>query len=249
MKKLETFIFVHDQNIIVDFEEKQKFKSLGDLKYVLVGMGNYDKVENNQKVIICQKYDNHMEDFPKMTSYTGWYILWKYNLINSEYVNLFEYDVNCSDNFHEIVLSKLTSDVDCVSYFPMNLSDPVYIKMRQYVNELINSIKQKTKVDIDQIINEKIKNDYFSFWGSSSNSTWKVSVWKNYMEWFDQFVDDILDSNFCGHMHERSISFFHFIFNCKVIDIKNIMTHFQFNTHGTSPLAKDRFNQLYKNLF
>ena len=62
-------------------------------------------------------------------------------------------------------------------------------------------------------------------------------------------VDDILDSNFCGHMHERSISFFHFIFNCKVIDIKNIMTHFQFNTHGTSPLAKDRFNQLYKNLF
>jgi hypothetical protein len=87
-----------------------------------------------------------------------------------------------------------------------------------------------------------------SLWSSSSNSTWKVSELKNYIIWFEQFIDDIKNSLYCGHIHERSLSFFYFIYNLNVFNTQNLMTHYQLNTHGTSPLPPERFNQLYNNL-
>ena len=63
-----------------------------------------------------------------------------------------------------------------------------------------------------------------------------------------KFIDDIKENQFCGHMHERSLSFYYFINELKVYNTKNLMTHFQLNTHSTSPLPPDRFNSLYSNL-
>ena len=43
---METYIFVHNQNIILDFIESKKFNDLGLVKYVFLGDSNIDKIEN-----------------------------------------------------------------------------------------------------------------------------------------------------------------------------------------------------------
>jgi hypothetical protein len=68
------------------------------------------------------------------------------------------------------------------------------------------------------------------------------------MDWMNNFIDDIKDDNFCGQMHERSLSMFYYIHNLNVIMTNGLMSHFQLNTHGTSPLPPDRFKKLYNNL-
>jgi hypothetical protein len=249
MKTIETFIFVHDQEIILDFLEKKKFSNFKSLKYVLVGNNPFNKVENMENVIIARKYDNNIENYPKLTSFTGWYLLWKNNLVNSEYVNLFEYDIICVDQFEKINSDSVNKNYDFIGYFPMSVSDPVYVQMRQYSDFLVSSIKKNTNVDVYKIVDEKFKENFFTTWSSSSNSTWKTEVWEDYMSWFENFLDDIKEGEYCGHMHERSLSFFYFINNLKVHEIPNIMSHFQLNTHGTSPLPKERFDQLYNKLF
>jgi hypothetical protein len=90
----QTFIFVHEQNIILDFKNHNKFSNLNNVKYVFLGKNDTDKIESLNDVIICRNLPNNIEDYPNLTSFSCWYALWKNNMYNSNYINLFEYDVN-----------------------------------------------------------------------------------------------------------------------------------------------------------
>jgi hypothetical protein len=248
INKVDTFIFVHDQEIIIDFNTKNRFSDFESFKYVFLSNRPTDKIEHLENVIIVKNLDINIEQYPKFTSFTGWYALVKNKLINSEYVNLFEYDVNYVPEFIDINNQLVKNGFDFIGYFPMLITDPVYVTQKQYTDVLIKSIKNKTNVNIYDIINKILSKNKLSLWSSSSNSTWRVSELIKYVDWFSQFIDDIKDNQFCGHMHERSLSFYYFINELMVYNTKNLMTHFQLNTHGTSPLTTDRFNSLYSNL-
>lgn len=245
---ISTFIFIHDQDILIKYLNAGKFKNIPNLKFVFLGNKPNDKIKNLDNIIVSKDLPLNIEEYPKFTSFTGWYSLWKNNLIKSDYVNLFEYDINYVKQFPKINLDLINKNFDFIGYFPMSINDPVYIKMRQYVDNLIISIKNKTNIDIDNLINILYNKNKNTVWSSSSNSTWKVSEWVKYMNWFSNFIDDIKENPYCGHMHERSISFFYFINNLNIINMTHLMEHLQLNTHGTSPLEKERFNNLYNNL-
>lgn len=242
MKSLETFIFVHDQEIVLDFLNKKKFSDLENFKWVFLGNRPTDKISDLNNLIIAKDLPINIENYPKFTSLTGWYALYKNGYLNSEYVNLFEYDIKYVPEFIDINKEMLKRDFEFVGYFPMSIQDVVYIKQSQYSKELTDAVKKHSGFDIIEMINNLPKQ---SLWSSSSNSTWKVSVLKEYIDWFIQFIDDIKDSMYCGHMHERSLSFYYFMKNLKVQLTKGLMIHVQLNSHGTSPLPPERAKQMY----
>ena len=43
---VDTFIFIHDQEIVLDFINKNKFKDFENFKWVFLGNKPYDKIEN-----------------------------------------------------------------------------------------------------------------------------------------------------------------------------------------------------------
>jgi hypothetical protein len=139
-------------------------------------------------------------------------------------------------------------EFDFIGYFPMSITDVVYIKMTQYSKELIESIKNKLGYDMVDFINNLHKKNPNTMWSSSSNSTWKTEQLKKFIDWFTKFIDDIKESIYCGHIHERSISFYYFKENLNVYLVNNLMTHVQLNSHGTSPLSEERAIHLYKTL-
>jgi hypothetical protein len=102
----ETFIFVHDQDLIINFEENKKFENLYTYRYVFLGNRPIDKISHMDNVIIARNYEDNLEEYPLFTSYTGWYLLWKHKLIKTRYVNLFEYDIVLDNNF-SVVQSKI----------------------------------------------------------------------------------------------------------------------------------------------
>ena len=71
----ETFIFIHDQDYLLDFENKGKLNNLKSYKYVFLGNRPIDKIENLSNVIVARNLPNNIEEYPKLTSYTGWYAL------------------------------------------------------------------------------------------------------------------------------------------------------------------------------
>jgi hypothetical protein len=89
-----TFIFVHDQQIVLDYLAAGKFSDLPDVKYCFLGMRPTDRIEHLPNVIIARNLPDNIEHFPKLVAWTGWYALVRNDLITTHYVNLFEYDVN-----------------------------------------------------------------------------------------------------------------------------------------------------------
>lgn len=242
MKKLNNFIFIHDQEIILDFIQKNRFHDLENFRWVFLGNRPVDKISHLENLIIARDLKDNIEQYPKFTSLTGWYALYKNGFLDSEYVNLFEYDISYVDGFIDINKEMLKKEFDFIGYFPMRVDDIVYIKQSQYSIELTNAVKSKTGFDIVEMINKMPGN---ALWSSSSNSTWKVSSLVEYIEWFCQFIEDLKNSIYCGHMHERSLSFYYFMKNLKVSLVKNLMIHVQLNSHGTSPLPPERAKQMY----
>ena len=176
MKTVSTFIFVHDQSIILDFIKYQKFKQLDNVKYVFVGGKDTSMIESNPDVIICNKLPFNLEQYPKLTSYTGWYAIWKNGLYDSsDYLNLLEYDVNLTDNFDKIVKESLNFDV--IGYIPFNVHKNYNINVHEFIHTL--PFNKECSV--------------------TSNHTFSKKSFEDYMKWVDPLIDDIKHSELSGH--------------------------------------------------
>lgn len=243
LNEIETFIFIHDQNLLLDIIISNKFSKFKNLTWVFLGDKDTEKIRHLNNLIIVKELGINIEQYPKFTSFTGWYALCNNNLIKTDTVNLFEYDVIV--NRESYIKDFNFSETEFVGYFPMSIHDPVFINMEKYSLPLINSIKDKTNIDIKNLIHSLPKN--YS-WSSSSNSTWNVDILKNYVTWFEKFIDNIKDDKYCGHMFERSISLYHFIHQVKTHLTVGFMEHLQINSHGTSPLSNLRSQQMLKKL-
>jgi hypothetical protein len=95
--KAQTFIFVHDQYIVLDYLAAGKFNDLPDVKYVFLGMRPSDQIGqlvDMGKVIIARSLPDNIEHYPNLVAWTGWYAIARNGLITADIVNLFEYDVN-----------------------------------------------------------------------------------------------------------------------------------------------------------
>ena len=51
--KIKSFIFVHDQKIILDYIRQKKFSELENLIFVFLGYGDVQQIQNLSNVIIC----------------------------------------------------------------------------------------------------------------------------------------------------------------------------------------------------
>lgn len=241
--KIETFIFVHDQNIILDCIKYGKYKSLNNVKYVFVGDRETDKIENIDNVIISKNLKYNIEEYPKLTSYTGWYSLWKNNLITGDYLNLFEYDIELTDEFNKLkeVLEGMTPNI--IGYIPLNVHSIVYLKTPRYCKELIEGINDVYGIDTIKRINELNKDSTCSV---TSNHTFKKEIFVKYMEWVEPLLEYIKENNYSGHQIERSISLFYILnYINKVKIMSNALKHFQLDTHETQNIPKQKFNDYY----
>jgi hypothetical protein len=98
--KAQTFIFVHDQYIVLDYLAAGKFNELPDVKYVFLGQRPTDQIGHlvdMGKVIIARDLPDNIEHYPNLVAWTGWYAIARNGLITADIVNLFEYDVNLID--------------------------------------------------------------------------------------------------------------------------------------------------------
>jgi hypothetical protein len=247
--KIETFIFVHDEQIILEFLKVKKFATLPNLKYVFVGNKSVDKVKDLENVIVARNLKHNIEDYPKFTSYTGWYALWKNNLINSDYINLFEYDINIKDELSDSIENVINKDFpDFIGYQPLSLAAFDYITNIRWVSDIIPSIKKHYNVDIYDLVNKIIQNkEYDGVWSCTSNSTFSKETFNEYMVWFEKLIDDLKNTQTCGHAHERSTSFFCFIHKKNISIIRGLMSHFQLDSHKTQGHYVD-FNLSMKQL-
>lgn len=90
----KTFVFCHDQKIMLEIEQKQNLIQLPNLTWVMLGFNNFDKIKNKNNVIISNSLNKNIEHYKYLFAWTGWYSLYENGLIiDGDVVNFFEYDI------------------------------------------------------------------------------------------------------------------------------------------------------------
>lgn len=229
----ETFIFIHDQELLLQFEENKKFKNIKKYTYVFVGKRDISKIENLPNVIIARNYEDNLEEYPLFTSYTGWYILWKNNLIKTKYVNLFEYDIILSEYFQQIQSKIFYDGTDMIGYVPFPAINYQFINNPEWVENIFPAIKKIYNYDMEKNIRLLMSKNPNLYWSSTSNTTFRKEIFDEYMKWFEPIGKEIKDTRTCGHAHERSISFFYLTKNKKMMLTNGILKHLQLDSHKT----------------
>lgn len=229
----ETFIFVHDQNLILDFESKSKFSNLYKYTYVFLGNRPTDKLSDVENVLIARNYDLNLEDYPLFTSYTGWYFLWKNNLIKTKYITLLEYDVILDKNFDQIHTKFLQENVEMIGYVPFPMNHYQFVMNPEWNEHILPIIQNKNKVDLVKVFNKIVQSNPNAVWSSTSNTTFRTDIFNEYMKWFEPIGDQLKETKTCGHAHERSITYFAHIMNKKMMITNKILQHLQLDSHKT----------------
>jgi len=232
-KHVKTFIFIHDQDLLLEFERIKKFIGFSNYKYVFVGNKPVDKLVDVPNVIISRNYEGNLENYPQLTSFTGWYTLWKHNLIDSEYVNLFEYDINYVPDFETHTYKFYYEKSDMIGYIPFPANHVMFVRHKPFIDGLYNAIRTIYRIDLKSSVEEAINRGTFTHWSSTSNTTFRKDVFDKYMNWFVPLVSLIKDDKNAGHYHERSITLFS-ILNKKRMSLTNgFIKHFQMDSHKT----------------
>lgn len=231
--KIETFIFVHDQNIIIEFENHKKFSNIENYKYVFLGKGNIDKIGEMDNVIIARNYDDNIEQYPLFTSYTGWYLLWKNNLITTDYVNLFEYDVILNENFTNETSKFINGNTEMIGYVPFLVNNFQFIDNPEWNEFLLPAVNEIYETDLKMFYRGILKLNPNAIWTTTSNTTFRVDTFNEFNEWFLPISEKIKDTKTCGHAYERAISHFAYLNNKKLLITNGLLKHLQLNSHST----------------
>ena len=249
--KVQTFIFAHKQEIILDYINSSKFKFLPNVTYLLLGSGDCSQLIDKRNVIVARNLDINREEYPLFVSYTGWYALCKNNLIDddTDYVNLFEYDINLSINFDEVLFQELRKRPDAVVYTYYSIISELFL-MKEWSLKLNEVTKRLYNIDIyNYYENLSDKDNYF--WTNSTNVTLSRDLFLEFISWFENYFLDLYKSNFPGHEYERSITLFFHFKNKKLIFLRGLINHIMANSHGMTHISgtlqyKDVRNKLLK---
>lgn len=233
---VSSFMFCHDQTIIEKYIRDKRFKKLKNLTYVYVGYGDIDLIKEKNNVIIARDLESNLEQYPNFTAFTGWYLLWKNNLIKTDYVNLVEYDIEIVDEYDIYLENILTKDPKIVSYVPFSMLNYHFIANPDWVTSIFKGIKEKYKTDLSQKIISMIQNTPNKnklIWGSTSNMIFHKEIFNHYMKWFEPLIEYMKDDKNAGHGFERSITFFSLMKNVPLMYLPNVLNHIQMDSHKT----------------
>jgi hypothetical protein len=235
-KTNQTFVFIHDQDLLLEFEKNNKFKTLKNYTYVFLGSRDTSKLKDVKNLLVAKNFKKNLEDYPLFTAFTGWYMLWKNNLIKTNYVTFLEYDVVLKDFYEETISKLFYEDYDMIGYIPLKMNMYQYIKNPLWVEKLFLAIQKVHKIDMERTIKHEISIHPDIMWSSTNNITFKQEIFEEYMKWFEPLIDEIKDDKYCGHAQERAVSFFNTVKNKRISLTNGLLKHFQLNSHGTQTI-------------
>ena len=235
---IDTYIFIHDQDIVIRFEEAKKFKQLGEYTYVFLGSGEIDKLKGMSNLIVARDLPENLEEYPKFTAFSGWYALWKNNLVDTtKSILLLEYDVHLSDNFIYNLNKFADEKTPMIGMVPFPMSNYHFVMNPNWVTTINNAIKQVYRIDVVESIKRQIglmaqlKKE--TYWMSTNNIMMDNNTFNKYMKWFEPLIDYVKDDINCGHAQERCLTFYALVKKIKYTFAPNLLKHEQLDSHHT----------------
>jgi hypothetical protein len=108
-----------------------------------------------------------------------------------------------------------------------------FVNNADWNEHILPLIFKINRFDVRSYVQKLLRQNPNALWSSTSNTTFRVDIFDEYMRWFQPIAQKIKDTRTCGHAHERSITYFSFIKNKKLALTNNLLKHYQMDSHKT----------------
>jgi hypothetical protein len=231
---IETFITVHDQDIILKNEESKKYSNLSKYRYIFVGDKDTSKINHLTNIIFAKDYENNIEHLNYFVDFTSWYLIVKNNLIQTEIVSLIQYDTDITSSFEVETIQIFNSGLNFIlGYVPYPISYCDFLTCNMGAEPLNKSLTNVYNLNIYDVVNEHVKKTSDDLWPSSNNIATTKSILEKFVFWFEPVVQDMGNFKYSGHSFERSIKIFSIINNINNQYLNNVLKHNQLDSHKT----------------
>jgi hypothetical protein len=211
------FIVFHDPKSLKYFiNNNNSISSL--FNYILVGdfeiaKNYYLELKSGYHIYLPAIWKN-IEKNKNLLSFTAWYFLSKNNIVNTDFVGVFEYDTIFKQmpDHRQLKLNTITG------FYKRMLPDGLFLDL---VPGLLSNLTQKQKEKALQL----------PFWSASSNLIMPKQFLIDFVDWYMNLMPKIIKFPNLPHFHERAINVFA-ANNGYDIEISEIAEHQFLNSHG-----------------
>ena len=188
---LTNYIIFHDHKSFDYFQENNPNND--EFSYILVGENIERYYSCSARAFVASLTNHNIEHYPSLLTFTAWYLLAKNDSFHTDYIGLFEYDVEFLSNPNDIELSKDT----IYGSMARNLPD----KNGLYLESVPQFAKLLTSKEIEIARKQP-------FWNATSNFIVHKEFLIKFVDWYMQFIPEILGLKKHSHFHERAINVF-----------------------------------------
>lgn len=241
----ETFIAVHDQDLILCLENNNIFRYLKNYKYIFLGMRPVDKISMLPNVIIAREQDNNIEKYKVLCDFTGWYALIKNNIISAEYVVLIQFDSFIRYDFDKKTKKMLALYPDSIiGYQPHRIKASYFLEER-YSSGLVKCLKDLYSCDVHRLVEEALtKGD--QYWPGGTSIACSKKILCEFVEWSLPMIEILGKDPMGGHSMERSVKMYCLLHKINNEYLPEVMEHIYACSHEQS-YTSQRHQQYCRN--
>lgn len=235
---IETYITIHDSTLIHNCENTGRFASISHT-YLFVGPKPVYECDG-LKVIVCRDHSPNYEYLPHFYDFTGWFVLAKHSLINSDYAIFLQYD-------HSLIVDDIEAKtIDALQRHEMVGYSPAgpglwTLALPNFYERQLEGIKACGN-DWEALV----ASTPFTVWPTTQGIAWRTSEFREFMNWFEPAFESFKDHTFAGHLAERMIQPFLMATGMTAGFLPGSVSHESLDCHGTKDLILgniDSYNQ------
>lgn len=218
------YIISHNIKLINQYKKQiSRFKNKPNINYILVGSV---KRKSADDIIVLNNYEDNIEKYPKLCSYTAWYAIPQNKLCSTSKICLLEYDTLLYNNFFNLNDSVSNNFNGIISYSYEKFDDPIFYSETPYLE---SSLKKFYNIDLKNFIN-KYKNEYY-IWPTSTNVTMPISILNDFIKWFHPMTKMFRQRSLGSYVHERAFFVFCILNNIPIKYLSNHILHSELRSH------------------
>lgn len=244
--KIQTFVVVHDQNIILDSLKYKKYEQIDNLNFLFVGSKDTSKIEDRSDVIISRNLEHNVEQYKDFGSTTAWYSIFKNHLYDydTDYIITLEYDCLLNDLFYEQLKTFLAYEKECkiIGFIPYPVTHEAFLGPTKFTTGLIDGLKEKYSLEVSDILNST---DLQKNIALCTNTVFDVKIFELYMNWVMPLVEYVMELPLCGHFIERSLPVFYLIKKIDFAIMLNSVENLALNSTGGQSIPEEKFSEFY----
>ncbi len=227
--EIETFVIVHDQDLLLACEQEGRFAGLSHFQYLFVGPREVSRLAGLSNVIVARELPDNIESSPNLLSFTGWYAVAKNGLTRKPWLTLLEYDVTLAPEFLPKTLEALRANRCILGYVPFPLSHPMYLHATPW---LIPALQETHGLDLPKLLRAHLEAGGVDQWAATSNASLATSELTKFVDWFLPLSRVFQHDPLGAHVHERALPAYCFTMGLQNLVLPGVLQHRQARSHG-----------------